>query len=109
VREQVGKPYSWGGVGPNSFDCSGLVQTGLSTVGVHVQRTAAQQSATAGVYESISDAQPGDLLFWNGVGSSGHVAVYIGGGMFIGAQNESTGVAVVSLSWDRPLFARRVL
>lgn len=108
VRAQVGDPYQLGGTGPGAYDCSGLVQTGLATVGIHVPRTSEEQSAAAGVYVSIDDILPGDLLFKVGVGLSGHVGVYIGGGQYIAAENAALGVGIFPLSFDGFTFARRV-
>ena len=56
-----------------------------------------------------SNLQPGDILYWGSAGSAYHVAVYVGDGMFVGAQNPSTGVVEKPLSYDPPTGAVRVL
>jgi cell wall-associated NlpC family hydrolase len=108
VKAQVGDAYVSGGTGPNSWDCSGLVQAAFSQIGVDLPRVSQDQS-TAGTQVSLSNLQPGDILYWGSAGSAYHVAVYVGDGMFVGAQNPSTGVAEKPLSYDPPTGAVRVL
>jgi cell wall-associated NlpC family hydrolase len=108
VKAQVGDAYVSGGTGPNSWDCSGLVQAAFKQVGVDLPRVSQDQS-TAGTQVSLSNLQPGDILYWGGAGSAYHVAVYVGDGMFVGAQNPSTGVVEKPLSYDPPTGAVRVL
>ncbi|MEU6316852.1 C40 family peptidase [Streptomyces sp. NPDC047009] len=108
VKAQIGDSYVMGGTGPNSWDCSGLVQAAFKQVGVSLPRVSQGQS-TAGTQVSLSNLQPGDILYWGGAGSAYHVAVYVGDGMFVGAQNPSTGVVEKPLSYDPPSGAVRVL
>ncbi|MFJ7490883.1 C40 family peptidase [Streptomyces sp. NPDC097727] len=108
VKAQVGDAYVSGGTGPNSWDCSGLVQAAFRSVGVDLPRVSQAQS-TAGTQVSLSNLQPGDILYWGGTGSAYHVGVYVGGGQFVGAQNSSTGVVQRPLSYDPPSGAVRVL
>ncbi|MDI5966578.1 C40 family peptidase [Streptomyces sp. SL54] len=107
VQAQVGKSYVMGATGPDAYDCSGLVQAAYRTIGVDLPRVSEDQS-TAGTQVSLSDLQPGDILYWGGAGSAYHVAIYIGGGNFIGAQNPSSGVVEHPLSYDEPTGAVRV-
>lgn len=108
VKAQIGDSYVMGGTGPNSWDCSGLVQAAFKQVGVSLPRVSQGQS-TAGTQVSLSNLQPGDILYWGGAGSAYHVGVYVGDGMFVGAQNPSTGVVEKPLSYDPPSGAVRVL
>ncbi|MEW2250147.1 C40 family peptidase [Streptomyces sp. NPDC058733] len=108
VKAQVGKAYVSGATGPSAYDCSGLVQTAFKQVGIDLPRVSQDQS-TAGTQVSLSNLQPGDILYWGGAGSAYHVAVYVGDGMFVGAQNPSTGVVERPLSYDPPSGAVRVL
>ncbi|MEU7055045.1 C40 family peptidase [Streptomyces sp. NPDC046197] len=108
VKAQIGKAYVSGATGPTAFDCSGLVQTAFKQVGVSLPRVSQDQS-TAGTQVSLSNLQPGDILYWGGAGSAYHVAVYVGDGMFVGAQNPSSGVVEKPLSYDPPSGAVRVL
>ena len=108
ARAQVGKAYVLGGTGPSSFDCSGLVQAAYRQAGISLPRMSQAQSS-AGTSVSLSALQPGDILYWGSKGSAYHVALYVGGGKFVGAQNPSTGIVERSLSYDKPTGAVRVL
>lgn len=108
ARAQVGKAYVRGGTGPSSFDCSGLVQAAYRQAGITLPRMSQQQSSF-GTSVSLSALQPGDILYWGSKGSAYHVAVYVGGGKFVGAQNSSTGIVERSMSYDKPTGAVRVL
>ncbi|MEU6216641.1 C40 family peptidase [Streptomyces sp. NPDC047022] len=108
VKAQIGDTYISGGTGPNVWDCSGLVQAAFKQAGVSLPRVSQDQS-TQGTQVSLSNLQPGDILYWGSAGSAYHVAVYVGGGNFVGAQNPSEGVVERPLSYDPPTGAIRVL
>ncbi|WP_189958046.1 C40 family peptidase [Streptomyces alanosinicus] len=108
VKAQIGKSYVLGASGPSAYDCSGLVQSAFKQIGVSLPRVSQDQS-TAGTQVSLSNLQPGDVLYWGSAGSAYHVAVYVGDGMFVGAQNPSTGIVEKPLSYDPPTGAVRVL
>lgn len=108
AKAQVGDAYSLGSTGPNSWDCSSLVQAAYRTAGIDLPRVSQSQS-TFGTQVSLDNLQPGDILYWGGAGSAYHVAIYVGGGQFVGAQNSSTGTVQRSLDYDRPTGAVRVL
>ncbi len=88
AEQQLGKPYLWGGTGPDSFDCSGLVMMAYRAAGIDLPRTSELQWAR-GPRLSPHLAQPGDLVFFAGsdgtVKSPGHVGLVIGGGLMIEA------------------------
>ncbi|MFI1188919.1 C40 family peptidase [Streptomyces californicus] len=108
AKAQVGDAYVSGGTGPNAWDCSGLVQAAYRTAGIDLPRVSQAQS-TYGTQVSLDNLQPGDILYWGGAGSAYHVAIYVGGGQFVGAQNSSTGTVQRSMDYDRPTGAVRVL
>ncbi|MFE9039780.1 C40 family peptidase [Streptomyces sp. NPDC012421] len=108
ARAQVGDAYVTGGTGPNSWDCSGLVQAAYAAAGIDLPRISYQQSSM-GTSVSLGNLQPGDILYWGSRSGSYHVAIYVGGGKYVGAQNSSTGVVERSLDWDPPSGAVRVL
>jgi peptidoglycan DL-endopeptidase CwlO len=90
---QVGKPYQWGGSGPNSYDCSGLTMWAWAHAGVYLPHSAAMQySVTA----RVSQLQPGDLMFFGS--PIHHVAMYVGGGQMVEAPYTGALVRVVSAS-----------
>ncbi|NYV74371.1 C40 family peptidase [Streptomyces sp. UH6] len=108
AKAQVGDAYVSGATGPNAWDCSGLVQAAYKQAGVSLPRVSQDQSV-AGTQVSLSNLLPGDILYWGGAGSAYHVAIYVGGGQFVGAQNSGTGVVQASLDYDPPSGAVRVL
>ena len=67
---QLGKPYRWGAEGPNSFDCSGLVQTAYRTAGISLPRVSRSQYG-AGKLVPLSALRPGDLLFYAATPATG--------------------------------------
>jgi cell wall-associated NlpC family hydrolase len=103
---QVGKPYAWGGAGPNSFDCSGLVQAAYAAAGIALPHSSRMQS-TLGTPVSVADLQPGDLVFFYSPVS--HVAMYIGNGQIVQASTYGQPVGVTNLAY-MPGFnsARRI-
>ncbi|MFG2118889.1 C40 family peptidase [Streptomyces sp. NPDC048710] len=108
AKAQIGKSYVLGASGPNAWDCSSLVQAAFKQVGISLPRVSQDQS-TQGTQVSLSNLQPGDILYWGSAGSAYHVAIYAGDGMFVGAQNPSTGIVEKPLSYDPPTGAVRVL
>ena len=94
AMQYLGTPYVWAGASPGGFDCSGLVQYVFSQVGVSLPHNAAAQYGY-GTPVSIGDLQPGDLVFFSGLG---HVGIYIGGGQFIHAPHTGDVVKISSLS-----------
>ena len=94
AMQYLGVPYVWGGASPSGFDCSGLVMYVYAQVGVSLPHyTGAQWQM--GVPVAESDLQPGDLVFFDGLG---HVGIYIGGGEFIHAPHTGDVVRIDSLS-----------
>ncbi|MFF5917895.1 C40 family peptidase [Streptomyces flavochromogenes] len=108
ARAQIGDSYVTGGTGPNSWDCSGLVQAAYRQANIDLPRISYDQSSM-GTSVSLSNLQPGDILYWGSRSGSYHVAIYVGGGNYVGAQNSSTGVVERSLDWDMPSGAVRLL
>ena len=104
----LGVPYVWGGASPSGFDCSGLVMYVYAQVGVSLPHYTGGQWSY-GVPVSRSDLQPGDLVFFDGLG---HVGIYIGGGQFIHAPETGDVVKVSSLDegWYADTYdgARRI-
>lgn len=103
---QVGKSYSMGATGPNSYDCSGLTSAAFRTVGVGLPRVASSQFGV-GQSVSLSQLQPGDLVFYySGIS---HVGIYIGNGQIVHAANPRSGVTTASVTSMPFQGGRRVL
>jgi peptidoglycan DL-endopeptidase CwlO len=106
---QLGTPYVWAGAAPGGFDCSGLVMWAYAQVGVSLPHSSYGQWGY-GVPVSRDQLQPGDLVFFDGLG---HVGIYIGGGEFVHAPHTGDVVKISSLSesWYAAAYvgARRIL
>ncbi len=105
----VGNPYVWGGTSlTDGADCSGFVQSVYAAFGYSLPRTADVQ-AECGVEVSLSDLQPGDLLFyWNGY-EIGHVAIYAGDGIVVHASNSRDGIKTSPFNYRTPCKACRII
>ncbi|MDY5853793.1 MAG: C40 family peptidase [Bacilli bacterium] len=100
LKQQLGKPYVWGDEGPDSFDCSGLVQyIYKNALGKDLPRVSYDQSKV-GQAVSREDLQPGDLVFFDTMdkGKVSHVGMYIGNNEFIHAANSKKGVIKSTLT-----------
>ena len=106
AEQQLGKPYLFGGTGPDAFDCSGLVMMAYRSAGVNLERTSEQQWATQ-VRIPASQVQPGDLVFFAGADgtptSPGHVGLVIGGGKMIEAYATGFPIRVASYTNRDPI------
>jgi cell wall-associated NlpC family hydrolase len=105
AEAQIGKPYVWGGAGPDNFDCSGLVMWSYDQVGVQLQHWTGFQWEE-GAHIAVADLRPGDLLFFaydtSDPNTIHHVGMYIGNGQMV--QAPETGENVEITSDARPDF-----
>ncbi|MFI1017397.1 C40 family peptidase [Streptomyces sp. NPDC020965] len=108
LKAQVGDAYVMGATGPNSWDCSSLVQAAFRQVNIDLPRVSQDQS-TAGTQVGTSNLRVGDILYWGSAGSAWHTGVYIGDGKYLDAANPSKGVVIQDLSGYPATGAVRVL
>jgi cell wall-associated NlpC family hydrolase len=94
AMQYLGVPYVWAGASPSGFDCSGFIMYVYAQVGVSLPHNAAMQYGM-GSPVSRDALEPGDLVFFNGLG---HAGIYIGGGQFIHAPHTGDVVKISSLS-----------
>ncbi|MDC7123700.1 C40 family peptidase [Cellulomonas fimi] len=103
AKTQLGKPYIWGGVGPEGYDCSGLTGTSWrSAGGVNLNRTSRDQYKQV-LKISYDQLRPGDLVFWstdpNNPDAIHHVAIWAGNGQIIEAPTFNKPVRLVAMRW----------
>lgn len=99
----IGNPYVWGGTSlTDGADCSGFVQSVYAHFGISLPRTSYEQRS-AGYEVSYSDAQPGDLILYDG-----HVGLYIGNGQIVNAMNEDQGIGICSATYTNIVAVRRI-
>ncbi|MFC6295261.1 NlpC/P60 family protein [Lactiplantibacillus daoliensis] len=93
----VGTPYE-------VLDCSAFTQAAFAKAGRQIGRTTYAQ-ATLGAHVSFGQAQAGDLVFWGSDSAPYHVAIYLGGGQYIGAHDYGDPASVKSTAYYTPSFA----
>jgi len=114
AHKQLGDPYVFGNVGPNSFDCSGLIYYCLSQAGSSRGRFNAAGYSQVSDWEKITsmdNLQKGDLLFFSTNGKKvGHIGIYIGNGEMIDASSSNGKVvrrSCVSSFWQKNFVVAR--
>jgi peptidoglycan DL-endopeptidase CwlO len=108
AMKYLGVPYRWGGASPSTgFDCSGFTMYVFAQIGVSLPHYTGAQWAM-GTPVSRSQLQPGDLVFFNGLG---HMGIYVGGNNFIHAPHTGDVVKISSMTgwYDRTYVGARRL
>lgn len=110
AKQFLGNPYVWGGTSlTNGADCSGFVMSVFKKYGINLSHSSRAQ-ANEGTKISLSELQPGDLVFYgNSGGTINHVAIYIGNGQVIHASSPKTGIKISKYNYRTPVKAVRVI
>ena len=106
AAQQNGKPYRYGSVGPDSFDCSGLIKFAFARAGKTLPRTSGEMYRVSQKL-SQSAKQPGDLIFMSSNGRIGHVGVYAGNGKFWDSPRAGKTVSLRAI-WDAGYYVGRI-
>lgn len=101
---QLGKPYVYGGTGPDGYDCSGLVMKAFAAAGISLPRVVGPQYAAV-KHISMSELQPGDIVFYPDMS---HDGIYIGNGKVIHAPRPGKSIEVTSVSYGFSVAGRAV-
>lgn len=101
---KLGCPYVWGATGPNSFDCSGLVQWAYAQAGVSIPRVTTDQLKCGTPVNSIAESKPGDLLFPH----EGHVVMIVEAGTGKCIHAPQTGDVVKFSTYSSFAYLRRI-
>ena len=110
AKSKLGARYVWAGEGPG-YDCSGLVTMAYRSQGIYLTHWS-QAQYSEGTRVPVSQAQPGDLIFWNWDGGNiDHVAIYLGNNQIIEAPTFGVPVRITSIyGWSAVLpYAVRVV
>lgn len=109
AKEFIGNPYVWGGTSlTRGADCSGFVMSIFKKYGVKLPRNSRAQ-ANCGTTIKVSEAKPGDLIFYAKGKTINHVAIYIGNGQVVHASSPKTGIRISNVSYRSPFKAVRIL
>lgn len=105
----IGNPYVWGGTSlTNGADCSGFTLQVFANYGISLPHSSRAQ-ACCGTQVAVSDAQPGDLIFYADNGSIYHVVIYIGDGQAVHASSAKTGIKISDVQYDKAVCAVSLL
>jgi hypothetical protein len=111
AQKYIGVPYLWGGTDPTKgLDCSGFTKLVYDNLGIDLPRTSSQQATSGRAVASLTEARPGDLVFFDHSSSRAgidHVGIYIGDGKMIAAPQAGESVKVQDVG--TPTLIRRVL
>lgn len=109
AKQYVGNRYVWGGTSlTKGADCSGFVLSVYKNYGISLPHSSRAQ-ANCGTRIKVSDAKPGDLLFYTHGKGIDHVAMYIGGGKIVHASSPTTGIIISNAYYRTPACAVRLL
>lgn len=107
ARAQIGKPYVYGGSGPDVWDCSGLTLAAMALIGVRLPHDAAIQ-ATMGSQVDRKDVRAGDLIFHFGDGvANGHVGIAVDAQQWVVAPRTGDVVKETDIPWEKVTAVRR--
>lgn len=109
AKQFLGNPYVWGGTSlTKGADCSGFVLSVFAKYGISLPHSSRAQ-ANMGTKISLSEARPGDLVFYAKGGRINHVGIYIGGGQIINASSPKTGIRIANVYYRNPVAVRRII
>ena len=110
AKKFKGNKYVYGGTSlTNGTDCSGFTMSVYKHFGYNLPRTSGSQSSYGKKVSSLSDAKPGDLLFYSKNSTVNHVALYMGNNKVIHASNPSTGITTSLANYRTITKIRRVI
>jgi uncharacterized protein YgiM (DUF1202 family) len=109
AKQYVGGRYVWGGTSlTKGVDCSGFTMAVYKNFGISLAHSSRAQ-AVSGTKISVSEAKPGDLIFYGSGKSINHVAMYIGNGQVVHASNSRTGIIISNVNYRTPVSAARYI
>ena len=98
--------YGWADAGPNRYDCSGLTMAAWNAAGISLPHYTGGQWNASHSLTSGESPRPGDLVFY--YKSHSHVALYVGGGWIVQAEQTGQPLKMSRVGFDTPYYYRRV-
>ncbi len=109
AKQYVGNRYVWGGTSlTKGADCSGFTMAVYRNFGISLPHSSGAQ-AGCGTKISVSEAKPGDLIFYGNGRRINHVAMCIGNGQVVHASNSRTGIIISNMYYRSPVSAARII
>ncbi len=109
AKQFIGNRYVWGGTSlTKGCDCSGYVMSIYAKYGISLPHSSRAQ-ANCGTRISMSEAKPGDLVFYAKGKRINHVGIYIGGGQIVNASSPKTGIRIANAYYRKPVAVVRIL
>ena len=109
AKKFIGNRYVWGGTSlTKGADCSGYVMSVFAKYGISLPHSSRAQ-ANCGTRISMSEAKPGDLVFYAKGKRINHVGIYIGGGQIVNASSPKTGIRISNAYYRTPVAVVRIL
>ena len=109
AKQYVGNRYVWGGTSlTKGADCSGFTMSVYRNFGISLPHSSRAQ-AGCGTKISVSEAKPGDLIFYGNGRRINHVAMCIGNGQVVHASNSRTGIIISNMYYRSPVSAARII
>ena len=101
----VGNPYVYGGTSlTQGADCYGFVMSVYANFGISLPRTSGEQGKSGSSVASLSEAIPGDLVWY-----SGHIGIYMGNNQLVHASNKKDGIKISNVNYRPILGIRRIV
>ena len=101
----IGNPYVYGGTSlTQGADCSGFVMSVYANFGISLPRTSGEQGKSGSSVASLSEAIPGDLVWY-----SGHIGIYMGNNQLVHASNKKDGIKISNVNYRPILGIRRIV
>jgi cell wall-associated NlpC family hydrolase len=103
----IGEPYLYGGNGPGSYDCSGLVQAAYRAIGMTLPRGSHEQFYARPRLPGSAPLRPGDLVGFGSPSNVSHIGIYIGSGLMIDAPHTGASLRIENFHWNDYVGATR--
>ena len=106
---RIAEPYLFAGIGPGSYDCSGLVLAAYRAAWVNLPRVSQDQFYARPRLAANAPLRPGDLVGFGSPSDVSHIGIYIGSGLMIDAPHTGASIRIENFHWNDYVGATRPL